>query len=259
LLLSCPTLADGLSVFVAGYSPTGTQLWRKRFDGQGTDAVRGITSDGSSLALTGTFQYGLAVNNVNLTTSIAYSGWIAKLDGAGNTTWAFSIAAPNGFQFPITIHATPSAILVGGAFNTAMTLSGVQTSPNQAGFLTSIAPNGTVQWVQTYEEAFPNDITSDTTGSLIVAGELEGMQSFGGGTLVVGNQPTDPFLVKLTASGGHTWSKSYPGADAEGNHVATTASDEILLGGEYSGVIDFGAGALPSDAGVDAFIVQVQP
>jgi hypothetical protein len=200
------------------------------------------------------------VNNVNLSTGTTNTGFIAKLDATGNTTWAFSVGAPGGYQHLSAIHATPAAILVAGNFTFGMTLNGPQTPvTGNAGFLASLAPNGTVQWVQTYEDASVSGVTRDSAGDIVLSGSVTGTQSFGGADLVVSNQSPDPFLAKLSSSGTHVWSKSYPGAVATGGAVAVDQSDNILMSGTYNGVIDLGAGALPSDSGQDAFVLQVQP
>jgi len=85
----------------------------------------------------------------------------------------------------------------------------------------------------------------DSQGNLVLAGVAEGAVDFGGGIL----SPDDPYdicLVKFGPDGSHLWSRRIgsKGSQSVGG-MALDGSDNIVLAGTYSGVLDFGLGPLP--------------
>jgi hypothetical protein len=80
--------------------------------------------------------------------------------------------------------------------------------------------------------------------------------NFGGGGLLSAGA-TDVFLVKLTSTGGHVWSKKFgDGLDDTGVAVATDASDNVIVTGYFNGTITFGVSPLTSAGSTDVFLAK---
>ncbi|WP_438019774.1 PE-PGRS family protein [Sorangium sp. So ce315] len=71
----------------------------------------------------------------------------------------------------------------------------------------------------------------------------------------------DVFVVKLDASGGHLWSKRFgDGAEQYPFAVATDSSGNIVVAGEFAGILNFGddpSAALVSAGGRDLFVAKL--
>ena len=94
-----------------------------------------------------------------------------------------------------------------------------------------------------------NGIGVDGSGNLFITGYCIGTTDFGGGA-VTGINDYGAFLVKLSASGAHVWSKRFPGSyDDYGNGVAVSGSGNVVVTGYFPGTIDFGSGSLSNLGG----------
>ena len=126
--------------------------------------------------------------------------------------------------------------------------------------LARFAPDGAHLWSKRYGDA-ANQFTDgyalhvDATGEIVLSGDFEGKIDFGGGILSA-QSTGDLFLVKLTASGQHVWSKAFPASNgyAVPGAVTRDKTGNILLGGYFLTGLDLGGGVLASAGLVDAFV-----
>src|SRR5262249_9908392 len=89
-------------------------------------------------------------------------------------------------------------------------------------------------------------VAADSTGNVVVAGSFLGTVDFGGQTFM-SNSGWDTFLVKLDAAGNKLWAKQVGGLGQVGVWGrGIDANDNIVVGGELSGVADFGKGNVMS-------------
>jgi len=99
-------------------------------------------------------------------------------------------------------------------------------------------------------------VTVDGLANVIVTGRFEATADFGAGPLVSAGG-TDVFLAKYDANGVPQWSKRFGGTLADGSFdVATDASGNVIVTGEFEGMVDFGGGSLTSAGGRDIFIAS---
>lgn len=100
-------------------------------------------------------------------------------------------------------------------------------------------------------------IALSSTGDVLVVGNFTDAIDFGGGAMQSAGGH-DVFVLKLSATGDHVWSKRF--GDAEDQLVRSVAADgagNVVLAGALSGVADFGAGPLQSAGGLDAFVTKL--
>ena len=104
-------------------------------------------------------------------------------------------------------------------------------------------------WSQRLGNASSESVTSvgiDASGYIYLAGNFTGTLNVGGVNLV-SNGADDIFLAKYGPNGSHKWSKSYGAVLSEYVlDMAVDGSGNIMLTGQFNGIIDFGVGILTS-------------
>jgi Ca2+-binding RTX toxin-like protein len=121
------------------------------------------------------------------------------------------------------------------------------------GYLAKYDPNGNLDWVKDMGAGDWNDyagLTVDkSSGDVIATGFFEGTVNFGGssGTMTA-VAPNAAYIVKYDGSGNLIWARKF---DAQtnsslngvlGQTVATDASGNVYIAGEYQGTINFAPG-----------------
>lgn len=112
-------------------------------------------------------------------------------------------------------------------------------------------------------------VAIDPSGAVIASGSVAatGAVDFGGG-LLDSTKPNgggkNAYLVKLSDSGAHVWSKRFndpmeDDASSEGRAIVTDAAGNIFLAGQFTGAIDFGGGALTSMGYESIFVAKLSP
>lgn len=130
----------------------------------------------------------------------------------------------------------------------------------QAAFVAKIKGDGTgTVWAKLYgsSTAGGEGVATSAAGDVFVAGDHQGDIDFGGG--VLGNKfGANVYVARLDGDGNHIWSHTY--GDATSQHVnglAVDAMGRAVLAGQYSGMIDFGGGALTTAGNDDIFVAKL--
>lgn len=124
---------------------------------------------------------------------------------------------------------------------------------------------GVPQWSKFYGDSATQvvyGVAADDLGSVIAAGYFVGTVDFGCGALTAqsqaGGSTLDAFVVKLDREGACLWSKSFGGPGTEiAFGVATDASGNVVVAGEFDASIDLGTGPLSTAGATDAFVVYL--
>jgi hypothetical protein len=70
----------------------------------------------------------------------------------------------------------------------------------------------------------------------------------------------DIFVTKLDAAGDLLWKKTTgDGTDQQLYAMAVDAAGDIVVAGDFTGTIDFGAGALTSAGAADVYVAKLDP
>jgi hypothetical protein len=120
--------------------------------------------------------------------------------------------------------------------------------------------DGGYQWAKRFGGASQDygiGLDIGANDELYLCGRFKGNMNVGGAGLVsVGSY--DIFVAKLTAAGGHTWSKSFGDSfDDNAIDVAVDAQGDVVVVGEFVGTIDFGGGPLTSQGNRDMFVIKL--
>jgi hypothetical protein len=118
---------------------------------------------------------------------------------------------------------------------------------------------GTLLWAKRFGDLADqagSSIAADADGSAILAGAFSGTVDFGGLPLV-SQGPSDAYVAKLDALGQHAWSKRFGNAGTEScAGVAVDGAGNVTIVGQFSSVINFGQGPIPSGGQSDIFLAH---
>ena len=153
--------------------------------------------------------------------------------------------------------------------------SGVANSVGNAssantGYIAKYSPKGALTWVRTFlgTSSLTSDIALDSSGNVIAAGWFSGSIDFNPNAgfdtrTALGSH--DSFAVKLTANGDYLWARTFGGSNSDQtNSMSVDGSGNVLVGGTFSGSVDFNPGAgvatLSSNGAIeDAYVLKLDP
>ena len=240
--------AGGNDVWVVKLGVDGNHLWTRTFGDDANQEARAVAIDhAGNIVIAGFYSGFIAFADVEYGEAQENDAFVAKLDPDGNVLWAHSMPGPSE-QYGLALDVGPAGeVVVAGHFFSEID-TGVTTHESAGGydvFLTALSADGVPLWSERFGEDGDQrcyDLAIDVDGNIVLLSYGVGTFSFGGPTLSAlgGN---DVFVVKLTASGKHIFSKRF------GDHATQQASNidvdpwgNILIAGMYEGTIDFGGG-----------------
>jgi hypothetical protein len=163
---------------------------------------------------------------------------------------------------PSFVTSDPSGnMILAGQFDATADLGG--TAHATAGgfdfFLAKFDGAGTLAWSQSFGAAsdqYVGDVTSDSQGNLLLAGDFLGTMSLGGSPLTAGAMPS-LFIAKLDADGGHVFSKSFDTEVEPRMFVRTDSADNLVVAGTFFyDEPDFGDGPIAGFGESDGFVAK---
>ena len=178
----------------------------------------------------------------------------AKGFGGSNSDTAYSIATDATGNAMVAVDFTGSVSF--GTFS--LTASG--SSSDLA--LLKVAADGNVLSATRFGGAnsdFAKAVAADASNNVILAGEFITSTTIGTVTHTsVGSK--DISLLKVNSAGTLQWSKRFGGTLSDSVYGLTTdAAGNILITGDFSGSITFGATTLTSSGGRDGFVAKLDP
>ena len=153
-------------------------------------------------------------------------------------------------------------VLVTGSFQGTANFGGSNlTSAGSVDiFVAKYNGNGVHQWSKSFGNTLADGgvaIAADRWGSVLVTGSFRGTVNFGGADLTASGTINDGFVVKFDSDGAHEWSKRFGDTSFDaGIAIATDATGNVLVTGNFTGTIDFGGGNLTSAGFFDTFLVR---
>ncbi len=209
---------------------------------------------------------------------------------SGSALWALPLT-PEGSSSAAYVNGIAVApngdVVLVGSFVGSVNVSGqTLTSPDvQQALVARFGADGKLVFAETFPAGCATSscqgltqgafgVAVDPSGDIVVGGGYQGQMTIPGspaGMLDSGGGPqsgTDLFVTKLDPSGQHLWSKSFgsapsPSSFAEAVKVALDAEGDIVLGGNFTGPLDFfGSGDDGGNGFVaveDAFVAKLGP
>lgn len=208
-------------LWVVKLDSEGNIEWQKSLGGENHDAGNSVyqTSDGGFIigGITGG-------NHVN----IPYSGWIIKLDSAGNTQWE-NIYEANSHE---RIIATVKQNIDGEYFFAGNDFIDHITGTN--GWIGKLSESGELLWEKLYggmDSDYLNSFQFPNDGGMVIGGWTFSSD----GDIPENKGEIDFWILKVDENGNKEWSKTYGGsADDKANDIIHIANGGYLIAGETS-------------------------
>lgn len=250
---SC-TSVDRPDAYVARLDVDGYTLWAKRFGDCDVQTASALAIDGTDAVLAGTFQSTIDFGLGPLHAVGARDVFLARLDAGGSVAWSKGFggvgsASVANVVADVAVDSAGEAVTTGSFEGTIDFGGGASSSAGGADvFVAKLDAAGNHVWSARFGDGADQrglGVAIDPSGDVVVTGRMRGRCDFGGGELV-SDAGDGAFVVKLRADGAHVWSKVFGANDARPTRAAFDAQGDVLLCGEFSGVIDFGGGSLDS-------------
>lgn len=211
-------VSGGMDAWVLKLDSSGNRTWQRSFGGSGNyDAAYSVVQndEGGYYVAGWTNSYGAGLSDY----------WVIKLDSAGNSLWQKALGgSSNDCAYTCCLSGDGGVVVAGGA---AVGAGGFDV------WVVKLNSSGSVVWQKAFggtadDLAFSIQRTADD--GFIVAGFTK---SFGAGN-------EDFWVLKLDASGGLTWQRTYGSTQTDWAFAVTQAAD----GGYFAAgrTTSFGAG-----------------
>jgi hypothetical protein len=245
----------------------GAHVWSRDFGGPGAmDSVlpQGVAVDNlGEVAMAGYFVNSADLGTGTLSSAGAADIFVAKYSTQGTPLWARQAGSSQDDRAKAVAFDGSGNVLVTGLFYGTIDLGGgaVSSAPNAVNcFVAKYSPTGAHLWSKRLSSALGLDegmgIAVDSSGNVLVAGMLYQTSNFGGSNLTSAGS-ADAFLVKLSPTGTHLWSKRVGGSAEEFVYgLAVDGSGNPAITGHSTGSADFGGGSLAGAGGKDIFVAQ---
>lgn len=253
--------AGANDVFLANYDASGNYIWAKSMGGSGSEGPNSLARDGAgNLFITGQFaataDFDPGVGAANLTSAGGNDLFFAKYDALGNYIWAKRIGGVNNdVGNGVSVDASNNVYLTGYYGNTTDFDPGAGTATvvgfgGTDIFVAKYDNSGNYQWAKgmgTSGDEGGIGITVDGSGNAYIVGNFVGTIDYdpGAGTASLASAGgNDIFVGKYDASGNYVWAKRMGSTSGDvGFGVAVDASNNVYVGGYFTGTVDFDPGA----------------
>jgi hypothetical protein len=252
-----------LDVLVAKIGPSGSILWSKSFGGSENDQPLAVAVTAAGQVVVG----GLFEGNVNF--------GAGPVNAPGGAAFVLRLQADGTFSHMVMLNGTVSELLLdlavdaaGNAYAVGQyegTLSAGATSVNAImgveGYVVKVSPGATVDWVNNVTGAGEQRVAGaavDASGNVYITGAFENTIDVGSGAHVsMGGH--DALLAQLApATGKANWTKAFGGLGLQAGIRVGVASTDVVIGGEFDGVITVESTKLMENGnGEDIFVARL--
>lgn len=269
-------------IFFAKYDNAGNYIWAKGIGGTNLDIAYDIAVDNSGnvyvagdFRTTTDFDPGPGITNLSTSGASDENVFLSKYDASGNFIWAKNLGSTGTeIVFSLVLDPAGNAYIAGGYDGTADFDPGAGTANltaqgNMDIYLARYDSNGNYVWAKSMGGT-GNDMAMSMartpTGDLYISGYFSNTADFDPGTAIsnlVSAGNLDIFAAKYSDAGDYLWAGRMGGATTDlGYNIATGATGNVYVAGEYTSTADFDPGAattnLSSVAGSpDIFLVRL--
>jgi len=260
---------DKFDAFLAAYDATGNHLFSKRFGDADFQHGKGVAVNAAGEIVLAVHLHGTANFGGGPLTSAGDSDVaIAKFSADGNHIWSKIFGTASHQEIQDVAFDQSGNIIFTGITTTGINFGcGAAALPNPLGFyVQKLDGNGTCVWTKVYGMTLIHPrVAVDPNGNILVAGDFTDKLDLGGGPMTAVQNSRDVFVLKLSPSGAHVWSKQYGDPVVFANDrcydVASDPFGNVLAIGEYGSTIDFGFGVMSTgDANTqDVWVAKLSP
>ncbi len=250
-----------------GIVSCGQTTWSQRLGiGRGEIATAVASDDSGNVYLTGYYRDPINLGGGALPIfDDSRDGFVLKLSPEGEHIWSRGFYGDNHiYPRAIAVNAT-GQVLVAASYSGPLwpdTKTPLEAESGTDALLLFYDADGTLLWRASYgssEAQYPFKVAFDNQGDIIVTGYYDNEITFGTEPLVAYDPHYEAYVAKLSDTGEHIWSRSFPGVhDQVSRAIAIDDDDNIYLGGYFLGDVDFGDGLqIASGDDRDGFVVKL--
>jgi hypothetical protein len=229
----------------------------------------GVATDRSgNVIVVGSFRGAVDFGNGVVTSaSGSFDAFIAKYTVQGTLIWVkhFGNTWDDGAN-AVTIDSQDN-IVVTGYFGSTVDFGGTlltATTPIFGTvsdiFVVKYASSGSLIWAKGFGGSNGDTgygIAVDSSDSIFVAASLASADALFGSIILASVGGTDIALAKISATGNVVWAKRLGGTGTDVPHgIAVDKSGDVLVAGEYSGLVNFGGVAVTSAGSSDIVLAK---
>jgi hypothetical protein len=259
----------GGNIYLAKLDGNGNHIWSQGFGGLGPQAGQSIAVDsvgGVVIAGFGDFSSKTTFGGSMLTGAGGTDVFVAKFDTNGNHQWSKLFGDAKDQTSASVAVDSAGNIFVAGTFPGSINFGGA-TLTSAGGtdiYVAKLTQAGEHIWSSRFgdlsDQGFAR-IAVDSAGNVLLTGSYQGSVDFGGGSLVSLGGPVggdDIYVAKLDGSGKHLWSRSFGDSLVQtAKSIAASKNGNVLLSGNFDGILDLGGGPHTNAGGPDAFLVKL--
>lgn len=252
-------------IFVAKLDADGSLIWGNHFGDAADQSAAGIAVGADEgVVITGMFEGVLDFGGNPLASAGNDDAFVVKLGPSGEHVWSARFGNSNSDQGGASVAVDMAGdVVVTGGFLGMIDIGGAIDSKGKSDAFTAKldGSNGDVIWGKAIGSASGAEagryVGALSSGELLVVGGFDDSLSVVGEPLETAGG-VDIFVLKLTPSGDPVWIKSFGSSLSEIPFgAAVRPNGNIVLGGVYSTLIDFGGGPLLSLGNEDIFLAQI--
>jgi hypothetical protein len=256
-------------IFLASFTSKGDLQWARRFGGPYEQQTRSLAIDAKgNIALTGVFKGSIDFNGEALTEGQPgdYCGFLAKVDRHGEPLWCKRFGEPYVEQGSVVSFDQRNGDMLAAGFMRNKLPSESSREVESVCLLARYDSGGVLRWSKAFgTNAFPDSISVNSEGLILLTGHFDGSVDFGLGELASAGG-YDLFAAIFTPDGHAVWSARFGDPRQQFLVKGTYGLDgSIVLAGSFHGTIDFGSGPLVasgydgiSEGTEDAFLVILE-
>jgi hypothetical protein len=246
--ISLRSQSQQTDIFVAVFSANGVCEFAKRLSGGFEQQSRSIAVDAhGNIAIVGVFKGDIAFDHLTLAeqTPTEYCGFLVKLDKSGNALWCKTLGELPAEQGSVVTFDDQNGDILAGGFIRNKLANYPSLNGSSLALLARYDASGVVKWSKTFGRyAFPDSLTVDPDGRILLTGHFMESVDFGKGPLTSAGG-YDIFAALFSPEGNNLWSERF--GDRWHQFLVQGAyghQRSIVLAGSFHGTIDFGNGSM---------------
>lgn len=247
----------------------GTHIRSANFGGTSSNHGEAIALDtGGNVFMagrySGTVDFGCGAMTSQGTTKADV--YVVKLSATGTCLWSRSVGGAVGADgdngVALDVDPAGNPVIGSNFYGTADFLGTSRTAVGSTDMFVMKLTNstGALTWLRTYGGSGIDRVLGlavDKSSNVYFTGAFAGTVNFGGSALASAGAGDIP-VVKLNGSGAHVWSRKFGGTTADiGYGIAVDSLFNVHVGGQFSGSVNFGTGALTSNGVSDGFFIKL--
>ena len=252
-------------VFVVKFSSTGAHVWSLRAGNSLSQSGSSVAADPQgNVVVSGNVQGSINFGLGSITSAGGNDIFVVKLDPAGAPLWNRGYGDENNqIGNNVAVGADGSVVLASYFEGVVNFGGGALTSPaGSNAYLAKLSGAGDHVWSKGFGSASGSQcrsVTVGATGDVTIAGTFGGSIDFGAGPWLSAGL-TDGFAASFT-SGGILRSAVQLGdaADQAATDARVDALGNLVVAGDFAGVVDLGGSALISAGANDMFVARLAP